>query len=251
MPDYINIRYWKILNASYSQLLEKMDGWRKDGNRHYVCFCDGNGLPLAWHRDVELRKAYAGADAVCPDGLSVEVLARLFGGMDTKRLMGPELFARAIETGVTRGWRHFFYGTDNATLAALKANVERRWPDVQVVGTFAPEFSDDPQLPPIEAGTVDFLWVSLGCPKQEKWCARHLNELCVPVLLPVGAAFDFIAGTVREPPRWILCLGMNWLWRLLTGGRRVFLRNIKCVSGAFLIVLREFVRIKVLGRTYG
>lgn len=250
MLDHIDIRRWKILDASYSQMLEAMDAWRKDGGRHYACFCDGNGLPLAWRRDDELRAAYAGADAVCADGIAVAALARLHGG-DGRRLTGPEIFARALEFGVPRGWRHFFYGTDASTLAALKANVERRWPGARIVGTFAPEFSDDPQMPPIEKGAVDFLWVSLGCPKQEKWCARHKDELAAPVLLPVGAAFDFLAGTAREAPRPLRALGLNWLWRLLTGGRRIFLRNARCVSESLWIVMLEFARAMILGRRHG
>lgn len=222
-----------------------MERWRKDGGRHVICFCEANGLSRAWHGDSELRAAYADADAVCPDGLSVELLTRLYGGPDTKRLMGPVLFAQALEIGVARGWRHYFYGTDNATLAELKANVERTWPGVQIVGTFAPGFSDDPQLPPIEAGTVDFLWVALGCPKQEKWCARHRDALGVPVLLPVGAAFDFLAGQVANAPEWMLRAGLCWLWRLLTGGPRVFLRNVRCVSSALGVLVHEWWRVSV------
>lgn len=238
MLDFVDIREWKVVCASYVRLLEEMDAWRRDGGRRFVCFADGNGLSLAWRRDLELRAAYRRADAVCADGIAVAALARLNGG-DGHRLTGPELFARALEYGVSRGWRHYFCGTDDATLAALKANAERRWPGVRIVDAFAPEFAADPQLPPIEKGTVDFLWVALGCPKQEKWCARHLGELGASVVLPVGAAFDFLAGTAHEAPRPLRALGLNWLWRLLTGGRRVFVRNVRCVSTSLAILVGE------------
>lgn len=249
MLDQINIRYWKILRASYFQLLEKMDEWRKDGKHHYVCFCDGNGLPLAWYRDVELRAAYAGADAVCADGIATDWLARINGGAGG-RIIGPKLFPAALKYGIPLGWRHFFYGASGTTLAALKTKMEVRFPGVKIVGTFAPEIADDPMPPPIEKNSVDFLWVALGCPKQEKWCARHRDELGVPVLLPVGAAFDFLSGRVADTPDWVHRMGLCWLWRLVTGGRRVFVRNVKCVTVALALLIEEFWRVKVLGITY-
>lgn len=241
-----NTRHFPIVHGTYGQLLAQLDAWRTDGGRHVVCFCDANGLSRAWCCDVELRAAYARADAVCPDGVSAAWMARLSGGVDTKRLVGPEVFARALSFGVARGWRHYLYGTDGTTLEALKTNVERRWPGVRIVGMFAPEFSEDPPPPPIEKGAVDFLWVALGCPKQEKWCVRHRADVEAPVLLAVGAAFDFLAGTAREAPRFVQALGLCWLWRLLTGGRRVRIRNARCVVASLLVLFREWCFLKGL-----
>lgn len=256
MLQLVQTKYWKVVLGTYDSLLEVMDVWRKDGQRHTVCFCDGNGLPRAWWGDEELREAYASADAVCADGIAVDKLAKMCSGL-SGRLIGPKLFPAALEYGVSRGWRHFFYGADEATLAALKAKMEERFPGVRIVGTYAPEFSLDPQPPPplsppppltSTSTSCDFLWVALGCPKQEKWCARHKNEVNASVLLAVGAAFDFLSGKVPDTPEWVHKIGMCWLWRLLTGGRRVFVRNVKCVSAALWVLLSEFVRIKVFRR---
>ena len=238
------IRCWDVVRGTYEELLREMEEWRKDGAVHTVCFCDGNGLPRAWWGDKELRAAYQQADAVCADGIAVDFLAKMCSGK-SGRIIGPKLFPAALEYGVSRGWRHFFYGADEATLAALKAKMEERFPGVKIIGTFAPEFSPDPQPPPSNS-TYDFLWVGLGCPKQEKWCARHKNEVNAPVLLAVGAAFDFLAGKVPETPEWVHKIGMCWFWRLLTGGRRVFVRNVKCVSAALGVLVVEFVRIRIL-----
>ncbi len=238
MISKISTRYFAIADCSCGELLEQMEAWRREGTRRTVCFCDGNGLPRAWRGDVALRQAYAHADAVCPDGIATAALARIYGGR-VSRLTGPQLFVAALEYGVSRGWRHFFYGTDAATLAALKANVEAKFPGVKIVGTYAPAFADDPALPPADAAPCDFFWVALGCPKQEKWSERHRNDVNATVVLSVGAAFDFIAGRATEAPRGIQALGLNWLWRLLTGGRRVFARNVRCVAASAGLLLRE------------
>lgn len=245
MLTKVKIRYWEVVRGTYEELLREMEEWRKDGAVHTVCFCDGNGLPRAWRGDEELRSAYRNADAVCADGIATEKLAKLCGGK-AGRIIGPKLFPAALEYGVARGWRHFFYGADEATLRTLKEKMEARFPGVKIVGTYAPEFSPDPPPPPSTSTSYDFLWVALGCPKQEKWCARHKDEVGAAVLLGVGAAFDFLAGKVPDTPEWVHRIGMCWLWRLLTGGRRVFVRNVKCVSAALGVLVEEFVRIKIL-----
>ncbi len=245
MLNKVDIGHWQVVRASYAELLAEMDVWRTDGARHVVCFCDGNGLSQAWRDNIALRNAYVAADAVCADGIVTDLLARLYGGDKSGRLIGPKLFPAAMEYGVSRGWRHFFYGANAETLAILKKNMEERYPGVKIVGTYAPEFSPDPQLPP-NVPTCDFFWVGLGCPKQEKWCAKHKNDVNAAVLLPVGAVFDFFSGRVSDAPEWVHKIGCRWLWRLLTGGRRVFLRNIKCVATSMGILVLEFFKIKIL-----
>lgn len=247
MLNKAQIRYWQVVRGSYDDLLAEMEVWRHDGGRHTVCFCDGNGLPRAWGKDFELRNAYAKADAVCADGIATDVLARMCGG-ESGRLIGPKLFPAALKHGVSRGWRHFFYGSDEKTLKALKETAEEQYPGVSIVGTYAPEISSDPQLPPRDVSSCDFFWVALGCPKQEKWSERHKHEVNASVLLSVGAAFDFLSGRVANTPELVHKIGCCWLWRLLTGGRRVFLRNVKCVSASLLVLFLEFVRIKFLRR---
>lgn len=241
------LREWDVVACTYGELLSAMDAWRRDGKRHFVCFCDANGLVHGW-RESELADVYRQADAVCADGIATDWLTRICGGKGG-RLIGPKLFPTALEYGVSRGWRHFFYGADADTLAVLKAKMERRFPGVKIVGAFAPGFATDPELPQLEKGAVDFLWVALGCPKQEKWCARHLKEVDAPVLMPVGAAFDFISGKVADTPAWVHRMGFCWLWRLCTGGTRVLGRNVKCVSIALAIVMREFVRVRILRKS--
>jgi N-acetylglucosaminyldiphosphoundecaprenol N-acetyl-beta-D-mannosaminyltransferase len=130
----------------------------------------------------------------------------------------------------------------------LKANLEKKYPGIKIVGTYAPEYAPDPKPPVIEAGSVDFFWVGLGNPKQEIWCYKHAKEIDAVCLLPVGAVFDFYSGTVPHAPDWIHKIGCRWLWRLLTGGKRTFKRNAWCVPRAAWILVTEFIRIRILCR---
>lgn len=118
----------------------------------------------------------------------------------------------------------------------LAKTLSERYPGLQVEGTCCPPFRE-PTEAELEAlcqelseKRVDLLWVALGGPRQEKWMHKYLGRIPVPVMLGVGAAFDFHTAHQSWAPKWLRAVGMEWLWRLCTGGRRVFVRNIICVS---------------------
>ena len=251
MLNIVKTRFWKVTSCTYNQLLEEMECWRKEkvANKQYqtkyTCFCDAMGLAKGW-RMGELRHAYRKADAVLADGGATKLLAKISGGDLPDRVIGPYLFPDAMEYGVKLGWRHYFYGTNKETLDKLKARMEEKYPGVKIVGTYAPEYAPDPKPPKVEPGSVDFFWVGLGNPKQEIWCMNHAKDIDAVACLPVGAVFDFYSGTVPHAPNWVHVLGLRWLWRMTTGGKRVFLRTAYCVPRALWILITEFIRIKVL-----
>jgi N-acetylglucosaminyldiphosphoundecaprenol N-acetyl-beta-D-mannosaminyltransferase len=251
MQKKAKLRYWDISLSYYDEVMDAFEFWRTDGEKHYVCFCDANGLAHGW-RDDELKRAYRDADAVFADGVSLKWLARISDGKTPRHVMGPVLFEKAMEFGIERGWQHFFYGAAPGTAEKLKAKMEARFPGVRIAGTFSPPFgelSDDEweSVKNMIAGAkADFLWVALGSPKQEKWTRAHYRELPVAVTLPVGAAFDFYAGTAKTSPMWVQRAGLNWLWRLVTGGKRVFKRNAWCLPRALWILITEFWRIRMI-----
>lgn len=246
MIGKVKTRYWDMAAVTYESLLAEMESWRQAKEKsRLVCFCDANGLAHGW-RDKELAVAYRKADAVVADGIVMVKLAKIYKGELPGRVIGPVLFEKAMEYGVSRGWRHFFCGTNEETLSKLKSKLESKFPGVNIVGTHAPEYSADPKVP--EDVDCDFMWVALGSPKQEKWCARHLDEFNAAAVLPVGAAFDFHAGTQKPVPQWVHKSGICWLWRMCTGGKRVLKRDLWCVPRAAWILVREFARVRIFSR---
>lgn len=207
---------------STEQVLRQVDTWvrARDGSCHQIVVTGFHGLWEA-SRDAELQAELNSADLWVPDGIAPVWIARLRGHPQAQRLPGAELMASVFEQGRERGYRHYFYGDTDDTLAALSRSVEQRWSGNRVVGTFSPPFrKHTPEelaehVQRINDSKADFLWVALGLPKQDRWIHAHREALTVPVAAGVGAAFAFVAGTVERAPAWMGRAGLEWLHRLV------------------------------------
>jgi len=235
----------RVAVATRAEALAALESALRDGGRHYFCFCEANLLSNALNR-AAVASAVNSATATFPDGISVMILARLRGHRLPERVQGPSFLLWACEHGVSRGWRHFFYGGAPGVADRLAAELTRRYPGLRVAGTFCPPFRE---LTTEEEADVarrvrdaDLMWIALGSPRQELWAAQHLGKLDVPVLLPVGAAFDFHTGVRRWAPSWVRRIGMEWVFRTFTGGRETFQRNVRCVSIVAVHLLKEVYR---------
>jgi N-acetylglucosaminyldiphosphoundecaprenol N-acetyl-beta-D-mannosaminyltransferase len=150
-----------------------------------------------------------------------------------------------------RGYRHFFYGASPEVLDALTERLRARFPALQVAGTYAPPyrrldaFEDSQIVQLIKQAKPDVVWVGLSTPKQERWMADHVEQLCAPALIGVGAAFDFHSGRKRQAPRWMQRSGLEWLFRLLSEPRRLYRRYLvniplfACYLGLEALGLRQ------------
>ena len=229
---------------SSSEALAHLDALSIDGGHHYVCFCESN-LFVHAHNKPQVAAAVRGAALVLPDGISLTLAARLLAGRLIERVPGPSFLPAACEHGIDKGWRHYFLGGAQGVAERLAGALSARFPGLQVVGTHSPPFrpmtleEDQSLVREIERARPHFLWVGLGAPKQELWMAEHVGKIDVPVMLGVGAAFDFHSGSAPWAPKWIRDAGIEWAYRAVTGGRRVFFRNVRCVSKAAMIIARE------------
>jgi N-acetylglucosaminyldiphosphoundecaprenol N-acetyl-beta-D-mannosaminyltransferase len=217
-----------------------------DGGHHSFCFCDANLLSSSVESK-KLRRVIRGADAVFADGMALATLAKLHGVVPQGRVTGPSFMLAACEHGISRNWRHFFCGGAPGVAEKLAANLSTKFPGLQVAGIYSPPFrpmnlEEEAVLKhSIESSKTDLLWVGLGCPKQEYWIAQHIHRIKVSAMLAVGAAFDFHSGNRPWAPPIVRRLGLEWAFRMLTGGRRTLGRNIKCISKVAIYIVVDTI----------
>lgn len=210
--------------------LALLDQNRESWHGRYICLGNVHTTVTA-SEDPAYRAVQNGAALVLPDGRPIAAYSRRRFSQ-ARQVAGPDLFRQALRTGVAKGWRHYFYGGSPETAARLVEILPQRYPGIVIAGLESPPFrpltaaEDAAAIERINAAKPDFLWVGLGAPKQENWMAAHEGKIDA-VMLGVGAAFDFEAGTVARAPVWVQKISMEWLWRLLQDPKRLFWRYLR------------------------
>jgi N-acetylglucosaminyldiphosphoundecaprenol N-acetyl-beta-D-mannosaminyltransferase len=219
--------------TDYAGTLDWIDATVAAGERGYVCVAATHTV-MAAADDPELGAAVRGADFTVADGQPLVWALNLLGHRVGERVYGPELMDRACARAAQTGQRFYLYGGRNpGALAQLTRNLRLRHPGLQIVGGHVPPFreltdaEEEAVAADIRRSAADVVWVGIGVPKQEKWMARMRDRLTAPVLVGVGAAFDFHAGLIPQAPGWMQRLGLEWAFRLAQEPRRLWRRYLR------------------------
>lgn len=194
----------------------------------YICVSNVHTTVMAY-RDKEYRKIQNSAAMALPDGQPLSIVSRRRGYTQAQRVPGPDLMPAILNLSQEAGYTHYFYGSTESTLAQLKKELLIRYPKLRIAGMYAPPFreltkdEDDEAVRRINESGADFVWVALGAPKQERWMYEHRNRVN-GLMLGVGAAFDFIAGTVKRAPMWMQKLCLEWVFRIMQDPKRMIPR---------------------------
>jgi N-acetylglucosaminyldiphosphoundecaprenol N-acetyl-beta-D-mannosaminyltransferase len=215
-----------VCAMSMAHAVAQVGRWVASRTPAYVCVTGVHGV-MESSRDAALLAIHQRAGMVTADGMPLVWLARWAGYPQAERVYGPDLMLAVCEASVAAGIRHYFYGGGPGVADRLAGRLAARFPGLAVAGTYCPPFGA--MTPAEEAAAMrhlresraDIVWVGLSTPKQERWMAAHVGHATAPVLIGVGAAFDFHAGLKRQAPRWIQRSGGEWAFRLLTEPRRL------------------------------
>lgn len=212
-------------------------------------------LVMLAREDARVREAVLGATLVVPDGQPLVWALRLLGHDEIRsRVYGPDLMLHWCEHAARTGRRAYLYGgRDEAALVALCVNLRKRFPGLRIVGAYSPPFreptadEDRAIAAEIDGSGAEVVWVGTGQPKQELWMARMRPALAAPMLVGVGAAFDFHAGLVAQAPRWMGRHGLEWTYRLAREPRRLARRYVRYNPRFAAAVAGDWARLRLRG----
>jgi len=224
--ERVNVLGIGISAITMSQALAIIEEWIVQRERHYVCVTGVHGV-MESQRDENLRRIHNTAGLVTPDGMPLVWFSHLRGSRHVERVYGPDLMLALTERSIEKGYRHFLYGGRVGVPERLAQNLTQWFPGLNIAGTYSPPFhtlTGEEELRTVQTINVsnaDIVWVGLGTPKQEYWMKEHLGKVAAPVMIGVGAAFDFHSGLKKQAPRWIQRSGFEWLYRFMTEPRRL------------------------------
>jgi N-acetylglucosaminyldiphosphoundecaprenol N-acetyl-beta-D-mannosaminyltransferase len=234
--------------TDYGGAIEAIDGLVERRDPGYVCAIAVHALMVSRHDD-EMRRALLASTLVVPDGRPLMWALNALGERLEDRVYGPELMRRLCERSPQAGHRIWLYGGETpAVLAQLEEALSDRFPGIVIAGRHAPTrvpLSTEEERETaarIDADRPDLVFVGLGAPRQEKWMASMRPHLEAPVLVGVGAAFDFLAGRKRQAPPWMQERGLEWAFRLGQEPRRLLPRYLRYNPAFVAAFARQYAR---------
>lgn len=229
--------------------MSTIQNWIARGHKSYVTITGVHGV-MESQSDPELKRIHNAAGLVTPDGMPMVWMNRLAGNGHVSRVYGPDLMLAVCDDAQKRGYKHFFYGGAEGVADLLVEKLTARFPQMQVVGTYCPPFrkltpdEDRDLVAQINASGADIVWVGLSTPKQEYWMSEHVGRLNAPVMVGVGAAFDFHAGLKSQAPAWMQKSGLEWFFRLCTEPKRLWKRYLRNNPLFVFYVLLQKLRLR-------
>jgi N-acetylglucosaminyldiphosphoundecaprenol N-acetyl-beta-D-mannosaminyltransferase len=227
------------------EAIEQIAAWAELRESRAISICNAHSAVTA-SRDPEFMNVLERSDMVTADGMPLVWMLRQQGHRRQERVDGPDLMWEACSEAQSRGLRVFLYGSTPDTLEALGRHLQRSFPDLMLVGAVSPPFralndaEDEAMVRRIEESGAQILFVGLGCPRQEAWMLAHRGRINA-VMIGVGAAFDFHAGTLSRAPNWMRSSGLEWLYRLGCEPRRLWKRYLITNSLFVWGALRQIV----------
>jgi len=218
--------------------------WIDHQERQYVCVSDVNAL-LHASQDADLRDFYNRSGLTVPDGMPLVWAGRKAGFVDIERVSGPDLLPKVLLASSRLGWRNYFLGGAEGVAQRLAQQMSLRFPGLPVAGAESPPFRELSEVEKsqlvsrIDSVKPDIVWVGLGAPKQERWMAEFRPRLQAPVLIGVGAAFNFHVGDVKRAPKVLQQAGLEWAYRLSQEPRRLGRRYAVAIPTFLMQVARN------------
>lgn len=227
----------------WDDAVSRIVAWAGQRQSRYVTFCNVHSVVTA-SQDSTFNHVLDQADLVLPDGAPLAWALRREGFETQQRINGPDLMWRYLSVAERLGQSVFFYGSSDDTLDKLRARITAAFPKLKIAGMLSPPFralsaeEDQLDIAQINASGANVVFVGLGCPKQEAWMHAHRGSIRA-VMLGVGAAFDYHAGTIQRAPKWMQKIGMEWFHRLCSEPRRLAKRYFVTNTIFILRMLRQ------------
>jgi len=249
MNDQIDILGVKINVTNLSLTFDQITDWIQAKKRTYVCTAPVATI-VDCQKDTLYKEIINNSGMTTPDGVPLVWIGRFKGRSSIQRTYGPDLVLTICDKGQDQGIKHFFYGGTEESIRRMIQNIRKKFPEINVVGQYAPPIraihaqETDQVIEQINEANPDILWVGLGSPKQDYWMHYHRNRLNVPVIIAVGAAFDFLSGMKPQAPRWMQRIGFEWLFRFGCEPHRLWRRYLIGNTQFLYLLLKDSLKRK-------
>lgn len=196
-------------------------------------------------KDEEFRNALKNSDVLLPDGISVVLATRVLSEQKLNKIAGEDLFYHEMKRLNSKGGKCFFLGSTDKTLKLISDRAKTEFPQLKIYyysPPFKAQFSEEDNISMINAINEvepDVLFIGMTAPKQEKWAYKHFEILNAGHICCIGAVFDYYAGTIKRAPKWMISIGLEWMYRLIREPKRLWRRYLLGNTQFVIHIIKE------------
>ncbi|MEY2976189.1 MAG: WecB/TagA/CpsF family glycosyltransferase [Prochlorotrichaceae cyanobacterium] len=234
---------YPVTALSLDQQTDLILRWAQQRSSRYVCVANVHMLMEAHNHD-SMSKVLEGADLVTPDGMPLVWMMRMLGIKQQERVCGVDILVDLCQKASNLKQSVYFLGSDQFTLGKMRDRLEVEFPNLQVAAyhplPFRPlsEAEDAELIEQINASGAGIVFVSLGCPKQERWMAAHRDKINA-VMIGLGGAFPVYAGLQKRAPELVRNAGLEWAYRLAQEPKRLWNRYASTIPPFAYLALKQ------------
>jgi exopolysaccharide biosynthesis WecB/TagA/CpsF family protein len=224
-----------------SYILNSIDAYSQGSSSRIIFDINGHGISLA-HANKSYMEALKQADIIHADGQSIVTFSKWLGGVLVPERTATTDLIHDIPSLSSKKIKHFFLGSTQENLERCTSIMQKRYNNFSVSGSYHGYFSEtekDKVIASINEAGADILWVGMGKPKEQEWIIEHRDQLNVPVIISCGGCFNYITGVYKRAPMWMQNHGFEWLHRMLTQPRTLFLRYLITNPHAIYCVIKH------------
>jgi N-acetylglucosaminyldiphosphoundecaprenol N-acetyl-beta-D-mannosaminyltransferase len=221
---------------------------------NYFCVTDVGNVVNAYKRSRMLKEAINGSSISLPDGKPLSVFGKLIGFKDIGRTSGADVMHCLFKLSLEKGYSHCFIGDTEELLEKLINKIKSEYTNLKIKGYYSPPFSEwnkeknEKIINIINKFDADFIWISFGGGTQEIWMYENFSKINRGILIGIGAGFRWFLGEIKQAPRFLQKLSMEWLFRLMQQPRKMFTRYMTTLPFFAKDAVIELIKIKIFGK---
>jgi N-acetylglucosaminyldiphosphoundecaprenol N-acetyl-beta-D-mannosaminyltransferase len=238
-----------VSNGTQQDFVDEIFQYSNRKQSSYICFANVHMLVEAYDSKA-FNTIVNSADIVAPDGFPVAKSFNIIYGLKQERIDGTGIMNKVLAQCPLSGKKVFFYGGTPEMLDKATIYLHSKYPGLTIAGMYAPPFrplnekEKESVINEVISSAADFVFVVLGCPKQEAWM-HEMSGKIPAVMLGIGGALPMVLGIQKRAPIWAQKTGFEWLYRLIQEPKRLFHRYAVTNTKFMYLLTVELLKLKL------
>ncbi|UFS62263.1 WecB/TagA/CpsF family glycosyltransferase [Sulfurimonas sp. HSL-3221] len=239
----------EVSTGQYGEFITNFLRLSVDTSSSYVCVVNVH-MVMEAYGDESFCAIVNNAEITTPDGMPIAKSMKILYGIEQDRVAGMDIMPDLMKECEKSRKSIFLYGSTDEVLDKIVARAGKEYPNLKI-DRYSPPFrvlslpEKDEIVSMINEKKPDFVFVALGCPKQEKWMAEHKDRV-QSCMIGLGGAFEVYAGFVPRAPRWMQEYSLEWFYRLVNDPKRLWKRYLVTNTNFIVMLIKQIIELKVL-----